>query len=269
MPIFSADDLARTYDPQVYADPVEQRRHYEQVAEYAGRNPEAGPTAVGIALSLPPDRVRGWMNGAKPDVVRGVEAARDRGWVDCPPDTEDGRAMATCVVAAFACGGVAAEWYRPSWVPSTKRGYRRLRGALQTLGCDVGRRRADDAERPTELVLRRHETVFGRCLVCAGAPTDDEEPTTVEPLPEWLLEASLRTRLTAAELYLLERGTTHDGKAALTIRTRRRSSAFRESVGRLFRGLTDEEVTVGTNVVLSAEAARDLGAGPGQRLREG
>ncbi|MFB6127694.1 MAG: hypothetical protein ABEJ79_10440 [Halolamina sp.] len=268
MVIFSAGDLAQTYDPPTYADPTEQLQNYDRVQEYASRHPNAGRTKVGNALDLPASRVRGWMNGVMPDAVRAVDAARDQGWVDCSPNTERGRAMATCVAAVFACGSVSSDWYRPSWAPSTRGAYHRLSGALELLHCDVGRRHADSSDRPTELVLRGHETVFGRCLACAGAPTGDKEAATVEPLPEWLLDASLQTRLTAAELYLLERATTYEDKATVMVQTGNRSDEFRASLGRLFRGLTDEEVSVGTNIVLSAAAARDLGTGPDQRLRQ-
>jgi len=48
---------------------------YQRVQKYAAEHQDAGRTAVGNALELPPGRVRGWLDGAKPDPVRGIETA--------------------------------------------------------------------------------------------------------------------------------------------------------------------------------------------------
>lgn len=266
--IVSQEALLRTYNPKGYADPTEQLHDYQRVQRYIGQNPNAGRNKIGNALELPPERVRGWMNDTKPDSVRGVETARDYGWLDLEPDTRRGRAFAELFIGIYACGGISARTKVPGWTTASSESDQRLWTALDRLGGDPTHRHAEASGRPPELTLSNSASVFGRCLIAAGAPVSDKNADSVGPLPSWLLNAGTETRRRAAELYLLERSTTYPDKATVTFQMNNRTHAYKTSLARLFRSLTDEKITVGQNVTVSAAAARDLGFGRDDSLRE-
>ncbi|WP_049986068.1 hypothetical protein [Halobellus rufus] len=249
--------LARTYDPRSYDDPAVQLRDYESVREYRHRHPEAGRTAVGNALGLPPSRVRGWLSGGQPDAVRGVETARQRGWLDGSRSDRTTAAFAELVVGVFACGSIDRRW-TVAYAPTSPHVERRLWEYLTALGVEPTRRHDDSPERPTELLPSVDGSVFARCLFVAGAPRGGKNAATTPSHPAWLLDVDRETRRRAVELYVLERGTVHESNGTVVLRSRNRSSAYRESLAALCRSVTDHEVTVGANVVLSAAAARDL-----------
>jgi len=69
--------FVRTYNDPSYPDPWQALVDYRRVQAYRHSRPNEGRTTVGVALDLPPGRVRGWLNDAKPDVMRGNEIARE------------------------------------------------------------------------------------------------------------------------------------------------------------------------------------------------
>lgn len=267
MTLFGEEQFVSTYSPVGYDDAAEQIADWRRVRRYVGRNPDKGRVAVGNALDLPPERVRGWLNGGKPDAVHGLQIAQDCGWLNLDPDGPKGRRMALCVVGIFACGTVDSRWV-PAWSASSTTTEQQLWSSLSALGLQPQHRHADSTDRPTEVTVGNDGAVFGRCLVAAGAPQGNMNAENSPPLPDWLFEAGRYTREQCAELILLERGTMYDDKDTVSIQTGRRSEAYRTSLKRLFESLTDESVTAGTNVTISAAAARDLGVGRGQELRE-
>ncbi|WP_144905743.1 hypothetical protein [Halobellus captivus] len=249
--------LARTYNPRSYADPADQLDDYRRVKRYVNRHPNAGRTAVGTALDLPPSRVRGWMDGGKPDAVNGVECARKHGWLDIAMADPHTAAFAECVIGVFACGSIDRRW-TVAYAPAADRSRYRLWNRLSALGVEPTRRHRSAPTRPTELLPGVDGSVFARCLGAAGAPRGTKNAATTPPLPSWLLETDLESRRRCVELYLLERGTIYEDKETVVLRSRNRSEAYRQSLAHLCRSVTDEEVSVGANVVLSAAAAREL-----------
>lgn len=254
--MLSAADLARTYDTPGYADPAEVLDDYQRVLEYTAEHPAHGRVRVGNALDLPPGRVRGWMNDRIPDAVRGVQFAEKRGWIDTQPDEEIGQALCILLMGIFACGSIT-DHYEPLWAVSKPESDSLLWQSLRRLGLETRRNHVED-ERPTELVPSEGATILGRALLALGAPMGDKTAESVPPLPDFILEAGEKTRRQCAEVLLHERGTAFEDKDTLQIQSRNRSREYKDSIAKLFRSLTDANISVGTNVVVSAEAARDL-----------
>jgi hypothetical protein len=265
--MFSDEELARTYDPVGYTDAVEQVTDYNNVQRYVGQHPDAGRVRVGNAFDLPPERVRGWMNDKRPDTVRGIGTARQHGWLDLDPDTNQGRRFAELAVGVIASGSIQQGNWQVAWAPETAEADHRLWRALDEHGVSPRRRHADDRDRPTELLPGVDGSVLARCLHTAGAPVGDTNERSLTALPDWLLDADEQTRQRCAVLVLLERAMTQQSKDTVQFRGQNRSLAYRRSLARLFRSLVDGEVSVGENVVLSADAVRELDFGRCGKLR--
>ncbi|POG55519.1 hypothetical protein [Haloferax marisrubri] len=257
MPLATEPVVARTYATPV-DDPWEYVLQYRETMDYVAANPDKGSTAVGTALDLPRSRVREWMDGSVPDVVRGLNTAIDNGWV---PDTlrqPAARALNRLVAAVFATGSIALENYRPSFVvdEATRDA---VVDALTTLGAGHRTIHTDDERRATELVPRRDAAVLGRVLTAAGAPVGPKAQLEALSLPTYLDDAPLSIQVDFVEIYVDSRGTELDGKATTPL-LEQRNEAFRRDLAALVSRVTDEPVSVGANgVYLSATAARRLG----------
>ncbi|QLG61098.1 hypothetical protein [Halorarum salinum] len=175
-------------------------------------------------------------------------------------------ALATLLAGIFACGGIATNWV-PAWLPETERGHALIADALADMTDGYVTRHEDDPDRPTEFLPAEGATVFGRVLVAYGAPQGDKNDDSVGHLPQWLLEAPKESRLRAVELFLLERGTFFESKDTVTIQARNRRQSYRSDLATLVGSVTNEPVTAGRNVVVSAEAVRDLGFGRRDTVR--
>ena len=62
----------------------------------------------------------------------------------------------------------------------------RVTDALETLGIDWRRERADESDRATEIVPTDHASVLGRALVVLGAPQGEKSDRSAFSLPEYL-----------------------------------------------------------------------------------
>ncbi|RDZ63875.1 hypothetical protein C5B90_12245 [Haloferax sp. Atlit-12N] len=257
MPLATEPAVARTYATPV-ADPWEYVLQYRETLDYAAANPNKGSTAVSTALGLPRSRVREWMDGSVPDVVRGLNTAIERGWVPDSLRQPAARALNRLVAAVFATGSIALENYRPSFVvdEATRD---TVADALTTLGTGHRTIHTDDERRATELVPRRDAAVLGRVLAAAGAPVGPKAQLEALSLPAYLDDAPLSIQVDFVEVYVDSRGTELDGKATTPL-LEQRNDAFRRELAALVSRVTDEPVSVGTNgVYLSATAARRLG----------
>ncbi|QOS12754.1 hypothetical protein C5C07_13230 [Haloferax sp. Atlit-4N] len=257
MPLATEPEVARTY-----ATPVDDAwayvLQYRETLDYVAANPDKGSTAVSTALDLPRSRVREWMDGSVPDVVRGLQTARDHGWFPDSLRQPAARALNRLVAAVFATGSIALDNYRPSFVvDDATRDV--VADALATLGVGSRTIHTDDDRRATELVPRRDGAVLGRVLAAAGAPVGPKVQLEALRLPTYLDDAPLSIQVDFVELYVDGRGTELDGKATTPL-LEQRNETFRRDLAALVSRVTDEPVSVGTNgVYLSATAARRLG----------
>ncbi|QLG27388.1 hypothetical protein HUG10_07430 [Halorarum halophilum] len=239
---------------------------FERARAYAVRHPDHGRNRAGANLNMDPGRIRGWINEtSKPDLVRGLEYARERSWLNIHRGGQEQSALAVLVAGLYACGGIAVNWV-PAWTPETDRAHELITDALDELAGGYTSRH-EDSEKPTEFLPEDSPSVFGRVLVAYGAPQGDKNAESVTGLPEWLLDAPITTRLPAVELFILERGIYYDSKDTITLQCRNRRPAYRADLAALIRSVTDGSVEAKANVVISAKAARELGFGRGDALR--
>jgi len=249
-----------SYDSRSYADPWEAVLDYRRVQRYRAEHPDAGRHAVGTALDLPPSRVRGWLNGGRPDAVRGYEHARDRGWLPFEVDSAVGAGLTVLLAWVYAGGSIAAQHY----VPYFAVGDTEERGLLERAGdaadADLQVAREEEAGRADEY---RGPTVLGRALAALGAPAGEKHADAVVTLPAVVQNGPERTRERFVATYLMLRAQheTTGNKDRLRFREAR-SERYLRSLAALLGDVLDADVWQhGRNVVLShpaTEAARAL-----------
>jgi hypothetical protein len=248
--------LARTYETPSYADPWDAVEDYQRVIEYAADHPNRGSQAIATALELPRSRIRPWLDGGRPDVVRGIQTAEDRGWLVEDYGAQEFRALNHLVAWVFS-GGSINDKFVPSFAiddadatPVTMH--------LGALGLDWRVNRADDPVRATEIVPTCDASVLGRTLVALGAPSGVKNECADVSLPEYLDAAPRWIREDFVNVYLSNRGQQRPNKATMTLREER-STRYLRDLAALFEAVAGESVTVSEqNVILSADATRAL-----------
>ena len=251
----TAQALARTYSDRVYSDPWEKVLDHRRVVEYAADHPNAGRVRVGNVLDLPNERVRGWLNGALPDPVRGINTATDYGWID--PDGETAAALVELLAHVLAGGSIGKRTFGVAVTPGRRVGIDEIHAAFERVGVKTTTRHDDASGRATEVVPTADGSVLGRCLVTMGAARG--EKTDLDRLPAVVWDVPPAVRESFARIYVRHRAIDQNGKATLSIKERRPNS-YLDDLRRLFTDSTGERVTVGDRAVtISADAARELG----------
>jgi len=250
----TARSLARTYSDRVYPDPWEKVEDYQRVLAYAAEHPDAGRTAVGTALDLPSARVRGWLNGGKPDPVRGINTASRHRWIE----PEDNMASALVeLLAHILAGGSIDETFVPAI--STGRRVDRTMGmnVFEAVGVGARTRHADSDRRATEVYPTSDASVLGRCLVTMGAPQGKKNNLDAIPSTVWDSPEPLRRRF--VECYVRHRGTHFKSKATTRIQEERPTS-YMTDLYELINESVSSHVSHGVQgITISADAARELG----------
>ena len=248
--------LARTYTDRVYTDPWEKVLDYRRVRAYAAENPDEGRTRVGKALDLPPERVRGWLDGGMPDPVRGIHVATGHGWLDPDPAGETASALIDLLAHVLAGGSIVESTYSVRLAPGSRVDVDELRAAFDRVGVDsrIDHKRAPG--RATEVVAGRDGSVLGRCLVAMGAVAGSK--TRLQHVPDVVREAPPARKASFCRIYAAHRAAEFDGKATRRIAEERPRSYLTE-LADLFEEVTDEAVGMGDEALtITADAARKL-----------
>lgn len=217
-PLPTVDDVASTYNTPAYADPmdaVDDFRTYQREWETT----DLGSQAIATRMELPRGRVRSWEDGSKPDVVRGIEVAREHQWVDQPIDSKPFAALNRLVAGVFSGGSISTETYEPSYSAPDAAVETQLRADLDRLGAGC-RRVLSNSGNVEELRAESDATVLGRVLVALGAP-QGPKAETVDRLPVYLSDAPTRVRQDFASVYLANRGVDVGGKPFVQIQEQR------------------------------------------------
>jgi hypothetical protein len=246
--------LARTYSDRVYPDPWEKVEDYQRVQAYAAEHPNAGRTAVGTALELPAGRVRPWLNGGRPDSVRGIETASENGWIN--PECDMASALVE-LLAHILAGGSINETFVPAVTPGRRVDCETIESAFAAVGVDTRRRHTNSNKRATELYPAADGSVLGRCLVAMGAPQGIKTKLDAVPAVVWEAPESLRRRF--VEIYVSHRGLHFQTKATTRIQEERPES-YVIDLHELITESVSGHVTHGeSGITISADAVRELG----------
>lgn len=263
-PSFRADALARTYDG--HADPVRVVNQYRQFREASAEHPDAGYHRLATLVSearddeVPPRRVRGWLDGSKPDPYRAIETAEAHGWLRADSGDRVFEALVVLHAWVYAGGGISRQDYRPHFAVGEADPRDVLEGALATAGVEFRVQREDDDGRATELVPRDGGPVLGRYLHgVLGAPVGVKNEWSDVTLPGWLEDAPFDTATRWGRTYLSVRGTdTHPREAIGAQITEQRAAAYHEQVAEFLQALVADRKAVtrsGRNIYLSPYAA--------------
>lgn len=234
------DAFARTYAPPGELDPIALREDYQRFVDYRAAHPDAGRHKIATALDLPPGRVRAWLNGAMPDVVRGTNRAEQRNWLLLAGDRH--RLLTRLLAGIFAGGSINDRW-TPRWSATDAAP---IAEYLTAVDAGVQSITRDRDHRGNELEPADFPRVLGRVLVARGAPHPAVDTAT--------LPAYLQTDETAGrafvETYIACRGVTPAGRNHIQVYEQTRTTQFYDQLTRLVDQHTNGAVTRVTQGVL-------------------
>lgn len=257
MALPTARDLAATYNPPGYPDPWACVEDYQRALEYTGHHPNKGSSAVSSALDLPRGRVRAWMDGSRPDVVRGIQTAEERGWVADSASRDQRRGLVE-LAAWVLSGGTLHGGDSPHVYFSLDADQGHFEHVANAANVSYREIRRDDPDRPAEARPSEDGAVVARVLSAMGVPEGGKSVTSPETFPTFVGDLERELRAAFVGVYILNRGTTSEGKATLQIREER-SAAYLDGLVNLLRSVTGERVVrSGKTVTVSADAARQL-----------
>ncbi|WP_247729496.1 hypothetical protein [Halovivax limisalsi] len=254
--LVSPKDLARTYDGGYYDDTWKIVEQYRDVLEYKSRHPNKGSSAIAGALEIPRGRIRTWLDGGAPDAARGIETARECGWLEVEIREPMAEALNALVANVFSSGSIAEAWYQPSFALDPTRRHLHITDALDAVGVEYeivdDRDGRTDEARPSE-----DASVLGRVLAVLGAPVGPKAEQWLE-LPAYLDEAPDSMRETFVLCYLENRAT-EPHNDTVSFREERNDAYLRDLAG-LIADVADAPVRVSEkNVILSQAATESLG----------
>jgi len=244
--------VARTYQGSSYVDPTDAIADYrEHQREWA--TTELGSQAISTRMELPRGRIRSWEDGAKPDVVRGIETAREHGWLECPVDSETFAALNRLVAGVFS-GGSISKVFVPSFSAPDDEVETQLRADLESLGvgCKLVLSNSGNVE---ELRPEQDASVLGRVLVALGAP-QGPKPDSIKRLPAYVNDVSGSVRRDFVRVYVSNRGVDLSSKNLIQIQEERESQ-YLDALAALIESTTGVDVSVGERSLRFKPAGMD------------
>ena len=256
--VVTPEGFARTYDDQTFDDPWTAVTQYWEVKDCTATHPDNGSTAVANALDLPRDRIQRWIeDDGRPDPVRGIQTAEDRGWLPLTIDDDQFQAVNTLVAWVCSSGSID-ERFAPTFVVDDAVGRQRIMDALDELGVDGRVIREDDSGRATEITPDSDASALGRILAVLGAPQVGKDSEAEPSLPEYLRFAPAGVRSRFVDVYLFNRAQISADTQTLSLHENRREEYLAE-LATLIQQVSGGDVSVsGRSVVASAEAVRNL-----------
>ncbi len=246
--------FARTYAHPAYADPWEAVEDYRDVLTYAQEHPGDGSTTIANRFDLPRGRVRPWLDGSRPDCVRGLQDAEALGWIDVAPSSDTLRGLNVMLAWIFSGGSILHQTWMPYWVVRSEEDRALLDRAAELVDVELDYTRSASDSRARELRPVEDASVLGRVLTVLGAPRGGKDEAGDVSLPGYLENAPERVSQEFVQVYLRNRG--RDGSDAVYFR-KPRAAGYRRSLSVLVERLTGESVVnSGERLALSGEAAR-------------
>lgn len=249
--------LARTYNTPSYDDPWAAVNDYHRVLEYTAAHPDLGSSAVSSRLDLPRSRVRPWMNGSRPDAVRGIQTAEANGWLAEHATRDTERALVQLAAWALS-GGSLHIGDSPHVYFSLDHDDGHFATLAAAVGLDYDVVHDATPDRATEARPTTDGAILARVLVAMDVPADATAKQTATSLPDFVTDLDASLRQVFARVYVLNRGATHPRKATLTIHEER-PAAYLSELAAVLESAAGEPVThTGQTITVSAAAARSL-----------
>lgn len=139
---------------------------YEQVKE---RN-ETGYELAKQIDDLQRSSIQSWSQGSQPYVKRGIEAARELGWVSPPVESNTALALTSLVAWAFARGSIRADTYYPVFAIRSRDQRVYFEEIADELDLSYDIIREGNPNLPAEVRPADNGVVLGRLLSILGAP---------------------------------------------------------------------------------------------------
>ncbi|MCG1004895.1 MULTISPECIES: hypothetical protein [Halobacterium] len=260
-PLPTPEAFARTYYTPSYEDPFNAVQDYQRYLELASKNPDLGSYVLASRLDLPRGRVRPWTNGARPDVVRGIQTAEAAGWLsNTDPTPERERALVGLVAWVLSSGSLSLardDGAHLSFVLDDDR-----QAEFAAIAADANLNytlvHETDTERATEARPSEAGSVLARVLHAMGVPSGGKSTNRPTALPTFVRDLDAAARAAFARVYVRNRAVGFTDKDTRIIQEER-SDSYLEDVAVLLRSVTGEAVTRGENkITVSAAAAREL-----------
>lgn len=233
-------------------DAIEAYREYQR--EWA--HTSLGSHAISTRMELPRGRIRTWSEGGKPDVVRGLDVARENEWVECSIESESFAALNRLVAGVFSGGSISESVFTPSFSAPDGVVEARLRSDLETLGAGC-RTVMSNSGNVEEFRPESDASVLGRVLVALGAPAGSK--TDLQRLPAYLYGSTSTPELRESfvRVYVANRAVDRDGRDFHQIREER-SDRYLDSVAELIGDVTGVEVWRGEQTVRFRDSAIEI-----------
>lgn len=221
--------FVETYDG--YADPWAVVNQYHEFQKLHAST-DLGRYAIANRLDAPESRIRGWLDGARPDCVHGLQRAEERGWVPLSPDSEVFPDINRAVARIIARGSLDSQ-YVPQFAADSPD---ELEALFDSLDLDWHVYREETGHRGTEFRPGEDGAIFGRVLAALGVPVGD---ASVTGLPDYLDVVSSHHLETFVAEIIAIRGTEWEWADVWMITHRDRPASYLRSLGRLFSRLAD------------------------------
>ncbi|MDZ7702014.1 MAG: hypothetical protein U5J98_08050 [Halobacteriales archaeon] len=250
--------VARTYTNRVYEDPWEAVCDYREVVQWAAENPSEGATGISNRFDLPRGRVEAWLGDSRPNSVRGIQVAEDRGWIAPLPSSERFRGLNALLAWVLQSGSITTETWVPFFTVGSDRDRQLLSAAANMAGLTLDVTRSASALRSQEMRPIEDGSVLGRVLVVLGAPRGAVREEGQLTLPSYLDRVPERYAQEFVQLYIHNLGQNRDDRFIIHLRPSH-SVDYLQSVAALVKRLTDDPVRViENNIILSKPATREV-----------
>ncbi|MDY6775806.1 MAG: hypothetical protein SV253_06990 [Halobacteria archaeon] len=251
-PLVTEEDLAETYSSPY--DFVDQYREAIDIHRKTGLKSSAVSSRM---EGVPRSRIRTWIEGGKPDVLRGIETAREHGWLDLDYDDSNFRCLNRLTAWIFSGGSITKSQYKATFSVEGSEERKVIESVFESLGLgfDTVKREAKADE-----AVPDDATLLGRVLSCLGAPVGTKAHGSIT-LPEYLDTDRTQVKHDFVRIYLFNRAHSR-GEArgrGVGIREERPREYLNELAGLLREFVDDGEVSVNNkNVYVSKKGTREL-----------
>lgn len=242
MPLPTPKALAATYNPPSYPDPWNAVQDYHTVTEYAAAHPEKASTAIASALDLPRSRIRPWLDGSIPDVVRGIQTAKANGWLadHATPATE--RALVQLAAWALSGGSLTVNTDGAHVYFTLNHNHdSKFATIAAAAGVDYTIVNKQTSERATEARPTTDGSILARVLAAMGVP-EATEKHSLTALPAFVDDLNTDLREDFAKIVVANRGAKHHDKDTLTLRIKR-PDPYLNALRSLLESVTSNPVT--------------------------